>query len=358
MERFEIGSVYSSSRYMEELAKFAGSDIWDSFSSKSFAISGGTGMIGSYLIDLIMYRNDNMNQNSHVYVFGRNEEKAEKRFEKYYESPFFHFIYQDINKEIDAPIEKVDYIIHAASNTHPVAYSSDPIGTVAANVIGTANLLEWACKVSCERFAFLSSVEIYGENRGDVEKFKEDYLGYIDCNTLRAGYPESKRTGEALCQAYISQKGLDVVIPRLSRTYGPTMLMSDTKALSQFIKKCVDTSDIVLKSEGLQEFSYGYVADAVIGILTVIAKGTCGEAYNISSDGSDISLRELAGILAEYNGKKVVFELPDSVEMKGYSTATKAMLDTDKVKSIGWKSSYEIKEGLIETVLILREIKK
>lgn len=82
-----------------------------------------------------------------------------------------------------------------------------------------------------------SSVEIYGQNRGDIDYFDEKYSGYIDCNTLRAGYPESKRLSEALCQAYISEKGIDYVAARLPRTYGPTMLMSDTKALSQFIKK-------------------------------------------------------------------------------------------------------------------------
>ena len=66
-----------------------------------------------------------------------------------------------------------DYIIHAASNTHPIDYSLDPIGTISSNVIGTNNLLEYGVKHNCNRFVFLSSVEIYGENRGDIEKFDE-----------------------------------------------------------------------------------------------------------------------------------------------------------------------------------------
>ena len=44
---------------------------------------------------------------------------------------------------------------------------------------------------------------------------------------------------------------------------GPTMLMSDTKAISQFIKKGIAGEDIVLKSAGTQFYSYTYVADAV-----------------------------------------------------------------------------------------------
>ena len=74
-----------------------------------------------------------------------------------------------------------------------------------ANILGTNSLLKLAVTLKA-RFLLLSSVEIYGENRGDTERFEEGYCGYIDCNTLRAGYPESKRAGEALCQAYIKQK--------------------------------------------------------------------------------------------------------------------------------------------------------
>ena len=351
--------LYDSSIYMDDVKKIADLDYTcDKLKDKSLAISGATGMIGSFLIDVLMYRNEKYNQNVAVYAFGRNEEKAKKRFEKYFDNDNFRFVKQDINNPIDENIckDKVDYIIHAASNTHPVAYSSDPIGTISANVIGTNNLLDWAAKVGCERFVFLSSVEIYGENKGDTDKFAEDYLGYIDCNTLRAGYPESKRTGEALCQAYIKQRGLDVVIPRLSRCYGPTMLDSDTKALSQFILKGVNSEDIVLKSEGTQLYSYAYVADAVSGIIKLMFDGECGGAYNVVSDASDIMLKDLAGIIADYVGKKVIFELPSETERAGYSKATKATLASDKIKETGWKSFFDIKEGLHHTIDVLRSL--
>ena len=126
---------------------------------------------------------------------------------------------------------------------------------------------------SIVRFLLAFSNEMYGENRGDVEFYDEDYCGYIKCNTLRAGYPESKRCSEALCQAYKQQKGLDVVIARLTRSYGPTMNMSDTKAVSQFIKRGVAGEDIILKSEGTQYFSYTYMSDAVSGLLWVLLTG-------------------------------------------------------------------------------------
>lgn len=353
-------SLYDSKLYMSDVRAVADYPIdWEKLSGKSVAISGGTGMIGSFLADVIMERNRLYAQNTDIYVIGRSTDRINSRFARYTDDDFFHGVCWDINGRADAHIAgclKADYMIHAASNTHPVAYSSDPIGTISANVMGTDNMLDFAAKHGSTRFVFLSSVEIYGENRGDTDSFLEDYLGYIDCNTLRAGYPESKRTGEALCRAYEKQRGLSVVIPRLSRVYGPSMLMSDTKALSQFILKGVRQEDIVLKSEGMQLFSYSYVADAVSAVLMLMLEGADGEAYNVVSKNSDIRLRELAGIIADYVGKRVVFELPDAVEAAGYSKATKAVLDTTKLKTLGWTSLYDINDGLHHTIDILRDI--
>ena len=197
-------------------------------------------------------------------------------------------------------------------------------------------------------------MEIYGENRGDTEKFDEQYLGYIDCNTLRAGYPESKRLGETLCNAYHQTYGLLFTIPRLSRVYGPTMLPSDTKAISQFIKKAAAGEDIVLKSEGGQMYSYTFVTDAVSGILYTILLGNPGQAYNVADEKSDIALKDLAGYLADIAGTQVVFQLPDDNESRGYSTATKAMLDASRLCSLGWKPQVHMEEGLQCTVEVLR----
>lgn len=132
------------------------------------------------------------------------------------------------------------------------------------------------------------------------------------------------------------------------------MLMSDTKAISQFIRKAIAGEDIVLKSAGTQYYSYTYVADAVSGLLTVLLKGKSGEAYNIADDASDIRLKDLAALIAGTSGKKVVFEIPDAIESAGYSKATKARLDSAKLQGLGWKAQYDIKAGITRTIDILK----
>ena len=326
---------------------------WEKLEDKTILLSGATGMIGKCFIDLLMLKNQLSGSNIHVIALSRKEETAKERFCEYWDLPEFTYVPCDINKEIP-DCGKVDFIIHAASNTHPKQYSGDPIGTIASNIIGTKNLLDYAVRYHAEQFCFLSSVEIYGENRGDIEKFNEFYLGYLDCNTLRAGYPESKRVGETLCNAYGEAYHMPYVIPRLSRLYGPTMLASDTKAISQFIRKAAAGEDIVLKSEGKQKYSYTFVTDAVNAILHIMLLGKNGEAYNVADAQSDIELRDLATILAEIAGTKVVFELPEENEQKGYSTATKAMLDPGKLELLGWKSQVHLPEGLRCTVENIR----
>lgn len=340
--------------YNQQLEQLNNQPIdWEKLSDKTILISGATGMIGTCLIDALMLRNEIKKSDIHVIAMSRNESRAKERLGKYWNRTQFEYISCDINGTIPE-CGRIDYVIHAASNTHPLQYSEDPVGTIASNIIGTKNLLDYAVSHGAKHFCFVSSVEVYGENRGDTEKFDESYLGWIDCNTLRAGYPESKRVGETLCNAYNKTYGLEFSIPRLSRVYGPTMLLSDTKAISQFIKKAAASEDIVLKSEGNQKYSYTFVTDAAAGILYTILQGEKGQAYNVADKESDITLKDLAQTLAQIANTKVIFELPDEKERRGYSTATKAMLNADKLKKLGWNAQVHLIEGLKCTVEEIR----
>ena len=344
-------------RYQESLDNCANSTPeLNLLKDKTFLMSGATGMIGKYFIDLIMRQNQTNNLNCRIIALGRSKGKAVSRFGDYFNDSHFFFIESNINTgNIVIPDISIDYVIHAASNTHPLAYASSPVSTIEANILGTSTMAKIATEHKA-RFIFLSSVEVYGENRGDTESFNEEYLGYINCNTLRAGYPESKRCGEALCQAYRQQYELDVVIPRLARIFGPTMLLDDSKASSQFIKNCLNKEDIVLKSDGSQYYSYLYVADAISGLIYCMTKGESGEAYNIASESQNTTLHDLAQKLAAIANTKVIFDIPNETERKGYSTATKAILDASKLRSLGWEVNTPIEQRLEETISVLQEL--
>lgn len=339
-------NYYDTDFYQQELEEII-KNSKNLFRKSSLLITGARGMIGSMLVDAVMLADLKYGMDCKVYAVVRNEEAARERFGKYMDRQSFQLIIADINKDVINGVEgDVDYIVHGASNTHPLLYAGKPIETILTNVVGTNNLLEFAVHHCCKRFLFLSSVEIYGENRGEFEAFTEKECGYIDSNTLRAGYPEGKRTGEALCQAYRKEHCLDSVILRVARCYGAGILENDSKALSQFLRNAKEQKDVILKSQGKQHYSYVYQADAVDAICYFLQYGKAGEAYNITGCRSDITLRDLAEIIADTAKVSVVFELPDHEEAAGYSKATKALLDGNKAEQAGWRARYGMREGI------------
>ena len=340
--------------YAADVASVANENLpWEKLSGKNLLLTGATGLIGTVIVDVLMKKNHADNLNVKIFAAGRNDKIAAERFSDYFGDKNFEFVKLDVN----APIEKnfpVDFIIHAASNTHPLLYSTKPVETMTTNIIGTQNLLEFGRRKKISRFVFVSSVEIYGKALNAEDIFDENYCGYIDCNTLRAGYPEAKRAGEALCQAYISQHNLDVVIPRLSRIYGATMRLDDSKAMSEFIMNGVRGENIVLKSQGLPRFSYCCATDAVSGIFYCLLNGKCGEAYNVADSSEILSLREIAEYISSLAGKKVVFELPNELQAKGFSKAVNAIMSNDKLKTLGWSPKDDTRSGVKKAVEILK----
>lgn len=317
---------------------------WEKLRNKTILISGASGAIGQVIVDVIMELNNLHNYHCKVIAVSRNTEKAKEIFQQYWQDIYFKYISCDIAEQI-AIAEKIDYVIHAASNTHPVQYSQDPIGTIATNTWGSYHLLQLAARNEAE-FMLFSSVEIYGENQSEKNDFCESDMGYLDCAALRSGYPESKRVAESLCYAFAKQTGLHFKIVRLARVYGGTITKEDSKAISQFIHNGMQKQNIVLKSEGKQLYSYVYVIDCVAGIFAVLLNGENEEVYNISGTDSAITLYDLANLIAEEFGVSVVKELPNEIEKAGFSKATKAVLNNNKLISLGWKERTPISLGI------------
>lgn len=348
---------FKSRKYTEIVDRLADLPLeYSKLKASSILITGGTGLIGTMLVDLLMRLNSTYDLGIKVTVVTRSRHSAERRFDsKQY--PDLEIVEADITSSRCRIGNDFDYIFHLASPTHPLSYAADPIGVIKANVNGLELLLESAAG-SGARLVFASSVEIYGENRGDTDRFDEQYLGYIDCNTVRAGYNESKRLCEAMCQAWLCQKHVDVVIARLARVYGPTVLSSDSKASTQFIKNALAKEEIVLKSAGTQLFSYLYVEDAISGLLCVALNAASGEVYNLADPNSEVTLRSFAETVANWGETPVTFTAPKQEEAAGYSKATKALLDSRKIKEqLGWEAKTNFSTGIQETLDILREIK-
>lgn len=318
---------------------------------KSFLITGATGLIGSCAVDLLMLANIKGKKN-HIYALGRNKNRIHQRFRTYIDNCFFHIIEQDICNPIDVNFQ-FDYIIHGASNADPIAYAKYPAETMKINLWGGYNILEYGRKHKNCKIVMLSTFEVYGKANHVI--YSEQDSGVIEFNSLRACYPESKRSMEILSRCYFNEYGVQVSIARLCSIYGPTMTETDSKAHAQFIRRAIDNKNIILKSKGEQRRTYCHVFDAVSGILAILFKGNYGESYNVSNENSIASIAEIAHTLATIACVNVVYEKPSELEAKGYSKPQNIILDNKKIKSLGWNPIYNIQQGMEMTYNILKK---
>ena len=342
-------SVFDSKLYEEQIGILA-----ERIPEKecTILVTGATGMIGSCIIDTILYTDYKYGNRIKVVASGRKLSRLQDRF-NYSGMRQISFIEQDIQQPFDAD-EPIDYIIHTASNADPLKYSLYPVETMLTNLYGTDNMLKYCSAHKKTRILLTSSFETYGKIINQ-DKYAEYDSGEIALNEIRSCYPESKRCAEILLRCYAKEYEVDGVIARLCSIYGPTMEETDSKAHAQFIRNGISGKDIVLKSKGNQRRTYCYLLDAVDAILKILFTGKSGEAYNVANESCETSIAELAQLIAKICGVKVIYERAGEIEQKGYSREQNCILDNSKLRSLGWEGMYSLCEGVESTIKILKE---
>lgn len=343
--------IYECEKYINDLEIATNSTVEiDKLRNKTILVTGATGTIGSFLVDMLIHFN-RRNANIRIIAAGRDEAKIYKSFPT---DRNLVAVKYDLFNKIDFDVD-VDYIIHAAGNAHPVAFNSDPVGTIVGNVNSTYNLLEYGRQHGCRRFCYVSSGEIYGLGDVSIEAYEESYAGYLDTCMPRTCYPISKRTAENLCASYYKQYGLETVIVRPCHTYGPRFTESDSRANVQFFRNVLQGKDITMTSPGTQLRSYCYIADCASAIFTCLINGAPGQAYNSANPLSRVTIAEMARTIAKCSERRVVFSTPDAEAMSHRSPIEKQVLSSDKLESLGWKGKYSIEMGVQNTLTILSE---
>ena len=346
--------MINSNTYQDDLEYVANLPIYDKLKNKSILITGACGLIGSFLVDVIMKHNNLSNDNIIVIATSLKEESIIKRFSNYIGNVNFKYICQDINNPLKYD-DKIDYIIHLAGNAHPNLFKSDPVGTIKTNIIGLLNLLSVSKEKNVNRVLYVSSGEVYGE-KDMVNEFYEDDLGYVNPVLYRSCYPNSKRCAETLCVSFSEQYGISTVIARPSHVYGPTYTQNDSRVYAEFIRNILNGEDITLKSAGNQIRSYTYVADAVSALLYILLYGEDKNAYNIANPNSILSIKEMAQIIADIGNKRVLFDIPKDIPTNSNPMQC-GVLNSNKLRDLGWIPKYNAYEGFKRTIDCLKENK-
>ena len=158
--------------------------------------------------------------------------------------------------------------------------------------------------------------------------------------------------------SFHQEYGLHAVSARLAHTYGPGMSIFDGRVQADFLKNVIYNENIVLKSEGLPVRTYTYISDAIAGMFYVLLNGT-EIAYNIGDENAKISIRGLAELLVNLVPEKQLqleFDIPEE-GLKGTAPFTLGILDSTKLRSLGWKPKFTLETGFKRMIEYL-EIEK
>ena len=314
---------------------------WGKLQNKTVLVSGANGFIPTYIVYTLLAL-----KTTKVLAMVRNKEKAMKKFSNILNEKNFELIVQDITEPFEIN-QKVDYIIHAASQASPKYYGCDPVGTLKANTIGTYNLLELAKNNNVEKFLFFSTGEVYGIIDDKTPDLIEEYCGCVNCTDVRACYGESKRMGENMCVCYSHQYNFPVNMIRLSHTYGPGVELNDGRVFGDFAKNIINNEDIILNSDGSAKRNFCYITDMIRALFYVLFYGESQNAYNIATE-NEISILELAQLMIDlYPDKHLSIKFNQDRTNKGYikSRSSRATFIIDKIKKLGWKPNVDVKTG-------------
>lgn len=331
--------------YLDDIRGVATADLpWSKLDGCNILITGATGLIGSCLIEVLMAH---PNKTYKIFAMGRSEQRLKQLSEKYEKDDSFIPLKWDILRPLDYSFP-FHYIVHAASGATPGEFVAHPVEVMKANFTGLINLMDYGLTHNMRRMLYVSSGEVYGE--GDGRMFTEDYSGYVNPMTSRACYPSSKRAAETLCSSYISEYNADIVVARPCHVYGPHFTENDNRVYAQFIRNILDDEDIVMKSNGEQYRSWCYVADCVSGLLHILLKGKKGEAYNIADESSSLTIHQLATLIAGYNNRSVIMQLASGVERNRENPVRKSVFSTNKLSSLGWRVSGDMRDKMFKTI--------
>lgn len=311
---------------------------WHELNGKTVLVTGATGLIGSNIINALLYYGEGAEIPPHVLAFVRNKEKAERVFAEQLteHADVLSFVVGDICDHVEIP-GAVDYVIHAASDTASRSFVERPVEIIRTAVNGTWNMLELAREKQVKSFVYLSSMEAYGSPT-EERMLTEDAPAYFDSSAVRSCYPESKRMCEMSTAAYAAEYQVPAKCIRLAQTFGPGIAQSDVRVFVDFSRKALTGEDIVLATKGDSQRMYLYTADAVRAILTVLLRGESGKCYNAANPDTYCSVLEMAQLVSRLFSEgrtKVVFST-DPHDAEKYPPGHKLKLDVSKLASLGW----------------------
>lgn len=312
---------------------------WEKLNNKTVLVTGGTGLIGSLLLKYMDFLNKEKEFSISLIASIRDEAKAET----FLKDLCVEVVKADLTDSF-AVAKHIDYIFHCAAITKSKEMVEHPVEVLESIVNVTGTILRFAAENKVESMVYLSSMEVYGQPYIADNLVTEEVMGYIDPLNSRSCYPLGKRMAENLCYDYYKEYQVPVKIARLAQVFGAGILPGENRVFAQFAKSAINGNDIVLHTDGTSVGNYCYTADMLFGLFLLLLDGENGEAYNISNEDNNMSIKQMAQLVATQIANdeiEVVFDIPEENTF-GYAPKVNMKLCSDKIRLLGWEAEFDM----------------
>ena len=266
--------------------------------NSNIVITGGTGFVGTWLIEMICYLNDHYSFGTKITAISKDKDVFENERRHLAGRNDVKIIKSDVRHLLELPRE-TDWLIHAAANPNSRFHASQPMDTMTTIAEGTAAVLRAATRCANLKMVLnISSGLVYGTQPFDMQMIAESWPGNIETGGVSSCYVSAKKYGESLCKAAHSQLRLPTINVRPFTFVGPYQPLSGPWAVNNFILDAVSNRNIKVLGDGKTERSLMYASDMAFWILTYLTKGEAGQTYNLGSRKGH-TVAELAGMVAQ-----------------------------------------------------------
>ena len=311
-------------------------------------ISGGTGILGTWLLELITVLNECHDFGLKVTVFSRSARTFVTRWPHLGHQPWVKWQEGDIRHLTELPRD-VRYVIHAAALTDRRLFASQPTAVAEVNSQGTLRILRAANLLEdVQKFVLLSSGLVYGAQPWDLPQIDEKFAGPLRCNDVNSVYAESKRFAEVAAQCAISESKLPVVTLRPFAFVGPYQSLELPWAVTDFIRDSFSGGPIRIMGEGVTVRTIMYASDYASWVLAALANGRARETYNVGS-AEPVDLLTLARTITRFFSP--VPEIRLRVGQAGHDR-NRLVPDTAKIRQdLGLDQTVPLEAALEKTIV-------
>lgn len=283
--------------------------IWKELKNQRIFITGGTGFLGSWILESFIWANEKLKLNSEAVVLTRDAASFLKKRSHFSSEKSLHF-YEGNILDFKYPKGHFSHVIHAATDSN---YSRVSSWSMLETIIqGTKYILEFAKNCGVKKFLFISSGAMYGRQTG-VDFINEANLSQLESTGLMSSYSIGKFIAEYMCNLYAKEQKFEIKIARCFAFFGPYLPLSLHFAIGNFIYNRLHNETIIVKSDGHAFRSYLYIADLCIWLWTILFQGKNLTAYNVGSN-EKYSIREISYMIANSMLPKLEVKIMNTVK--------------------------------------------